>query len=547
MNMIANSPLPMAATEGEQHTVLFANAAFCALQGRSAGEIVGHPIAKAVSGTRAHDVIGYFDRVYEGRASVPINNLQYSDFDRTLSHKSYTAWPLPSEDGGLNGLVVQIGESLPSSNEYGESFTSGGFHELNREIQEINERLVVNAIRQQTLAEIAAATELRLRNLIQGLNAIVCEIDASTGIFTFVSDRAEAFLGYSLNQWNEVGFWKTIIHEDDYDNAMAALARDDQVGESLQHTFRVKASNGSEIWLRNILKVDRNPDGSIAKRRCVMVDATEQQSITTALAAELKRNRAIAEAMQYSILWKQPEKIFAGLKVATFYEPAAGDMLVGGDFFDAFRLGDDSVMLVVGDVTGKGLKAAARTVEVTFALRAFAQDYHDPAETLDRLNKFICDFHHDDDHDIGNALVVLSLVVVNTVTGVTQVASAGAERPFIVRSEGTVDIVAARGLILGIDRTAVYGTADVTVNVGDTLIMTTDGITESRRNGVFFGDERMYETALEAGTTGSPQEIGRTIVNTARAFAGGQIGDDVCMLLVRRIEAPIPDRPASQT
>lgn len=267
----------------------------------------------------------------------------------------------------------------------------------------------------------------------------------------------------------------------------------------------------------------------------LILNSVSQLNAYESLTRELERNRAIAEAMQYSILWPQPAKRFSGLTVASFYEPAAGDALVGGDFFDAFKLYNNSIMLVVGDVTGKGLKAAARTVEVIFALRAFAQDYKNPSEIIGRLNRFICEFHNDDDGSLENALIVISLVVVDPATGIVHAASGGAEPPLILRASGIGEEIPTRGLILGIDCSSSYDTVQVSLDIGDTLFITTDGITEARQGYEFFGSENLINTTrrtlLESGTL---QDIGDNILNDAKIFAGGHLSDDACLLVVQR-------------
>ena len=92
----------------------------------------------------------------------------------------------------------------------------------------------------------------------------------------------------------------------------------------------------------------------------------------------------------------------------------------------------------------------------------------------------------------------------------------------------------ARGLILGIDHDAVYETTDLLLEEGDTLLMTTDGITETRRGRDFFGSERLLKAARKADGSGTLQDVGQAIIDAARAHGGGRFGDDVCLLLVRR-------------
>jgi serine phosphatase RsbU (regulator of sigma subunit) len=317
---------------------------------------------------------------------------------------------------------------------------------------------------------------------------------------------------------------------------MAGFRVDGLPEDVQQHIFRVVAADGSEIWLRNMMKAVRNTDGMVVKRRCIIVDVTKQQTDHLEVMKDLARHRAIADALQYSILWEQPERSFHNLKVAAFYEPSMGDALVGGDLFDAFSLPNKSVMLIVGDVTGKGLPAAARISEIIFALRAFAQDYKDPADVMTRLNEFLCDFHGTDDERV-EALVVLSIVVVDPDTGAIRMASAGSEPPFVVRASGVAEESQARGLILGVDRNASYDVADLVLEEGDMLLMTTDGLTEARSGNDFFGYERLLDVVRAADKAASLNDVGRAILDAARAHGRGRFGDDVCLLLARRDHA----------
>lgn len=251
------------------------------------------------------------------------------------------------------------------------------------------------------------------------------------------------------------------------------------------------------------------------------------------LSQAFERERGIAEALQYSVLNTSPEDAFPGLAVATIYEAALDDALVGGDFFDTVSLPNGRVMLVVGDVTGKGLQAAARTVEVKYALRAFAQDYTSPGDAVARLNDYIIRSHSvatAEDH----ALVVLLMTLIEPMSGSVQVISAGAEPPFIVRAGGAIEEVPTSGMMLGVASGVRYTQFDEVLHAGDVMVMTTDGLTEARRGLDFFGFERIAEIVRHYDPAATLHEIGRAIVEAARAHAGGRFRDDVCILLVRR-------------
>ena len=107
------------------------------------------------------------------------------------------------------------------------------------------------------------------------------------------------------------------------------------------------------------------------------------------LADALRREHLIAETLQRSLLSAPAEDAFPGLRIQTEYEPAWREALIGGDFYDALSLGGNTVALVVGDVTGKGLEAATHTAEVKYALRAILREHPHPAQALGRLNDFL--------------------------------------------------------------------------------------------------------------------------------------------------------------
>jgi PAS domain S-box-containing protein len=524
----------MATTEGPAHTVRSVNPAFCALQGMHADAMIGLPISEAITGAGAANVLALLERVYGGEKSGFVNTLQYSEPGHNLTYKSYMVWNLPDTEDHMEGLVIQVTDFTEQALA-GERTdrTTAEILDLNSEMREVNEQLVISGLQQHILADMAAGAERRLRNIVHGLNAIICEVDAVTGKFTYVSEQAETFLGYPVQRWTDEGFWKQVIYEEDYERALVGLRKAGSSQDVHQFAFRVTAANGSQIWLRNIMKAVKDADGAVTGYRCIIVDVTQQQTDHLALVKDLARNQAIADALQYSILWRHPEKSFHSLKVAAFYEPAMDEALVGGDLFDAFSLPNKSIMLVVGDVTGKGLKAAAHVAEIIFAVRAFAQDYHDPADVLTRLNEFICNFHREYDGD-SNALVVLLIVVIDPTTGATRAASAGGEPPFILRASGAAEEMAVRGLILGIDSNARYEAEELSLEEGDLLLISTDGLTETRRGDDFFGYERLLDVARAAEASAPLPDIGKAILETARAYGGGRFKDDVCLLLARR-------------
>jgi serine phosphatase RsbU (regulator of sigma subunit) len=251
--------------------------------------------------------------------------------------------------------------------------------------------------------------------------------------------------------------------------------------------------------------------------------------------AGYERERRITQVLQRPLLLKVAEDAFAGLSLATIYEPAADEAEVGGDFLDAFALPGGKVALVVADACGKGLEAAAHNIHVKDVLRAFLrEDPLHPGPTLSRLNDVVYDTLLLDTLADQDTFIVLSLAVIAPVAGEAVFASAGAEPPLVLRASGKTEVVESHGLVLGVETNMLFTETPLHLEPGDTVLMVTDGITEARRGSELLGYEGMAQLAKQSVTPGSLYDAGKAILDGARDFAGGSLKDDACLILARR-------------
>ncbi len=290
--------------------------------------------------------------------------------------------------------------------------------------------------------------------------------------------------------------------------------------------------DGSRFWGSGVMTALKDKDGNLRWYAKVMRDLTQRKEEEERLQREYRQEREIAATFQRALLPEIAEDAFPGLSVATLYEAAWAEAQVGGDFFDAFALDGGRVALVVGDVSGKGLAAAAHTAEVKYALRTYLREMPDPGRALSRLSAFIYD-NHRLNGDADNVFVTLAVVITRPDTGETTAAVAGAEPPLILRANGATEVLAASGSLLGLERDVAYFAEVCALSAGDTVLLATDGITEARRGREFLDYEGMARLAQGAADA-SPHEIGRAVLEGARAFAGGSLADDACLLLARR-------------
>jgi serine phosphatase RsbU (regulator of sigma subunit) len=108
----------------------------------------------------------------------------------------------------------------------------------------------------------------------------------------------------------------------------------------------------------------RERQGEVVGAVIVFRDITKRVAVERKLADALEHERNVAATLQRSLLLSTPDIDFPGFTIETIYEPAVSDLEVGGDFLDAYALDGARIALVVGDVSGKGLVAAARTAEI---------------------------------------------------------------------------------------------------------------------------------------------------------------------------------------
>jgi hypothetical protein len=247
-----------------------------------------------------------------------------------------------------------------------------------------------------------------------------------------------------------------------------------------------------------------------------------------------ERERNISITLQSSLLPKAPTWT-AGLNIAAGYRPsgpaASG---VGGDWFDVIELAGDSVALVMGDVMGHGIPAAAFMGQVSVAVRAYAVEGHTPATVLGRLDHLLSS---------GDELR-LATIVYATIDGAGRLcfANAGHPPPLLVRPDGQPEYLRqALSQPIGVriaDRP--HREHATTLSPGSTLVLYTDGLIERRGHSVDVGLDKLARIV----TRNAPRPVQELCEATLAALAEPPSGDDACILAVHRPEVPSSDHRA---
>lgn len=250
--------------------------------------------------------------------------------------------------------------------------------------------------------------------------------------------------------------------------------------------------------------------------------------------SRLEQELAAARALQMSMVpgdfpapsAERPVELFATM------EPARE---VGGDFYDYFFTPDGRLGLVIGDVSGKGVPAAmfmARTLNLLRVICGFmVRDGSGmtPGEIVARVNRELC---------AGNTtmtFVTLFFGLLDPQNGALAFCNAGHDPPFRLAAGAITPVTGAQGLALGIDESWSYADATTTVAPGETLFLTTDGVTEANDpDDALFGKERL--ATLLAGQSDAPLDVlVGTVIAAVKAFAkDAPQADDITALALRR-------------
>jgi PAS domain S-box-containing protein len=215
-----------------------------------------------------------------------------------------------------------------------------------------------------------------------------------------------------------------------------------------------------------------------------------------------------------------------GWALASSY--AAGDTTaeVGGDFFDVVAL-DDGFMAIVGDVTGKGVEAAALTSLARYTLATAARFDPSPSAVVRLLNDVLVDRS-----DISLLTVACAHVVPTSTGALMRLTSAGHPLPVLVRPGAPPSTIAPPGLLLGMTKTARWQERVVELMPGDAVLFYTDGVTDTPSGSERFGEERLL-----AALANQPDSAGMiaAVQGALRAFQVGDVVDDRAMLALQLV------------
>ncbi|GHB24115.1 ATP-binding SpoIIE family protein phosphatase [Streptomyces chryseus] len=258
-------------------------------------------------------------------------------------------------------------------------------------------------------------------------------------------------------------------------------------------------------------------------------DVTDHAEAAERLRASERRLRETAVTLQRSLLPQELEQP-DDLRIAATYQPGGTDAAVGGDWYDVITLGAGRTALVIGDVMGRGVRAAAVMGQLRTAVRAYARLDLPPHEVLQLLDGLAAEID-------ASQIATCAYAVHDPNEGRLVYASAG-HLPILVRDEdGTVRRAEDHtGPPLGTGGW-MHTSGTIALPPGSTAVLYTDGLVERRREDIDEGVAAL-ERAL-SGATGTPQVVCDRLIRALGVTADHD--DDVAVLVLQHPTRTGPD------
>ena len=502
--------------------IVYSNRTFAAMLGAPLSDVLGSSIYSFITDEDVEAVKKLLQRALKRSARAEVG-LKHPETGSVPAHLSVGS--LETEDGpAVSAVVTDLTEH----------------HRTEAELQQYREHLE-ELVAQRTRDLIAANEELatareqaqqraaQLESFISSMADGVALFDVE-GNTLLINDAGRAIIGgpppKSLEEW--AALYQRVTQDDQLlPHDQIALSRALR-GETVKDArYKIIGPSGTSVTLSISASPVRDSEGRIIGATNVFRDITDEVEFERYKQELYDREHYIAEMLQQALIPSQIPYDLHGISIAATHQPALREAQVGGDFYDIFELGEHKIGVLIGDVAGKGLRAAIRVAAARYSIRSYAYLDPSPGRVLALANAALLR----EGVDTGNILTVF-FGVVDVLEGTITYASAGHEPPVVWGADNRIEELEATGAILGVIEGATYHEHTRRLRRGDTVVMFTDGITEARgEDSILFGQECVIEH-LTKMSNAQPQEIVEALLGAATAHAGGSLQDDAAILVL---------------
>jgi len=299
-----------------------------------------------------------------------------------------------------------------------------------------------------------------------------------------------------------------------------------QPAAPLPHPFRFSAEAHTGMVTLPVEAKDCAACQAVVDRH---LSALDRQSI---------HDSRIAQSLQQSILPASIPQVDS-LDLAVAYKAAADEALIGGDFYDVFALDQDRAAIVIGDVCGKGLQAAAQIATIRNMTRYALYTQKGLSRALTELNHVLAG------HKLLSEFVTLFVGILTSKTRRFEYASCGHQPGLIVRRNAKlhVELLMPTGPVLGLTSATNIKSSTRRLNPGDSFVLFTDGLVEcGPYKSELLSVARLIHMLRDRCVDIDAQQMASLIFSDAKAHAGLNFNDDVCLVVGQATTNSLPVR-----
>jgi serine phosphatase RsbU (regulator of sigma subunit)/CheY-like chemotaxis protein len=276
------------------------------------------------------------------------------------------------------------------------------------------------------------------------------------------------------------------------------------------------------IQVADKVEGDFNSDDEV-----VLLQLAQLAAVAIGNAERYAQEHLIAETLQRAMLPPCLPSV-KGLELASRYLAGGGGTRVGGDWYDTVPMDDGRVMLAVGDVVGRGPRAAAIMGQLRTAMRAYALQQLPATVLMRSLDLLLQDVAEE-------AIATAACVMLDPANGVLEAVLAGHPPPVIVDPSGRTRFLDVDSHVpMGVREAPLYLSSYSPFEVGSTMLMFTDGLVESRKRPVEQGLQALSEALTGVGHQTDVEDLCDAVL---KSMVQGDHDDDVALLAVRRLGA----------
>lgn len=254
----------------------------------------------------------------------------------------------------------------------------------------------------------------------------------------------------------------------------------------------------------------------------------ESERLTKQYSMLYQQQKNIASTLQKSLLPIKTPRL-KDYNIGIHYRSASAEAAIGGDFYDFITDTSGTMHIIVGDVSGKGIKAAAETCNIKSLMNHFLLGQVSPSEVMERLNSALFLQYK------ASKFFTVVITTYNPNEKTLTIVNAG--HPFPIRYSDInkeISTIEKSGTALAVVDNEIYPAKKLSVDETDLLIFYTDGLTEARHDSELFGEERVIE-AVEKIKELSAQEIADNLGRVAVDFSGNVLYDDLLILVMKKL------------